>query len=112
MGRKSRDRKTPPPQAPAVGWRLLPPTDGNPDPAADDEALEGVLAAMEELRAEFVEAHGREPTEAEVIELVSLGLADCLDDDRIGDLLMDEEKTTLGPFSLDDGEEDGPDPAP
>jgi hypothetical protein len=77
----------------------------------------GVLAAMEEVRAEFVQAHGREPTEAEIIELVSRGLADALDDDLINDLLMDEEVTTLDPFPIDADadEEDGADedePAP
>jgi hypothetical protein len=110
MGRKSTGRKTPPPQAPAAGWRLLPPTDADgADPTADDEALAGVVASLEKIRAEFVKAHGRAPTEAEVIELVSLGLAEGLDDDLIDRLLIDEQITILDPFSFaeDENEDDG-----
>ena len=111
MGRKSSGRKTQPPQAPAAGWRLLPPTAAD-DPAADDDALDGVVAALEQVRAEFVKTHGREPTEAEVIDLVSLGLADSLDDDLVDGLLMDEEITILDPFPFAEDEDDGPEPTP
>ena len=107
MGRKAGGRKTPPPQVPDAGWRLLPPaTVGDDDPAVVGDPLGGIVAAMTALRAEFVQVHGREPTEAEVIELVSLGLADGLNDDFIADLLRDEEVTSLDLFPVDADEDE------
>ncbi len=107
MGRKPSQRKPPSPSAPAAGWRLLPPLSAAAaDRAAEADALDTVVAALEAMRAEFVKAHGREPTEAEVIELVSLGLADDLDDDLIDDLLLE------GAADLEDGDDDEDEPAP
>jgi hypothetical protein len=91
---------------------LLPPEAAADDPDDDpddvDAALAGVVVAMEAMRAEFVKAHGREPTEAEVIELVSLGLADGLDDDLFDELLMEaeEEDAILDHLSLDADEDE------
>ena len=90
MGRKPARRKAPPPPPPPAlpaGWRLLPPAAAHQTEA---DALETVVAALEAMRAGFVAEHGREPTEAEVVELVSLGLADGLDDDSIDDLLLED----------------------
>jgi hypothetical protein len=113
MGRKSSGRKPRPAQAPLAGWRLLPPTTA----AAETAALAEVAAALEEMRAQFVKTHGREPSEAEVIELVSLGLADSLDDDLIEGLFVDEELTVLDPFPFaededEDARKDDPEPLP
>ena len=114
MGKKRAGRKPPPAQDPAAGWRLLPPLAAAPERPTEADALASVVAALDVMRAEFVEAHGREPTEAEVIELVSLGLADGLDD--LGNAVpIEKEGAALGYLpdaTEDDDEDDGDDDEP